>query len=111
MTGPGVADGQGGPGDADRARARRAVARRHHPDLGGDPAVFVEEMARLDRPTTGRTGAQAPRPTSEPLLPVIVVSPRRRALGALRRTGVRLVGDVRRRLPRGVPGARRYGRL
>lgn len=36
--------------------ARRAVARLHHPDVGGDPEVYAAELAAVDRrfapPTT-----------------------------------------------------------
>ena len=29
--------------------ARRAVARRHHPDVGGDPEVYVAALAAVER--------------------------------------------------------------
>ncbi|MFC8177627.1 MULTISPECIES: hypothetical protein [Nocardiaceae] len=44
---------------AEHTAARRAVARKHHPDVGGDPAVYAAELAAVDRrfsraPTTIR---------------------------------------------------------
>ena len=40
------------PADDERARrrARREFVRGHHPDRGGDPAVFVAGLAALDHP-------------------------------------------------------------
>ncbi|AEF42846.1 hypothetical protein [Hoyosella subflava] len=29
--------------------ARRAVAREHHPDFGGDPEVYIRALAEIDR--------------------------------------------------------------
>lgn len=45
--------------------ARRAVAREHHPDLGGDPARYMAELAEVDRrfavlPLTPTNAASAP---------------------------------------------------
>jgi len=34
--------------DEERRRARRAFVRGYHPDRGGDPAEFVEGLARFD---------------------------------------------------------------
>lgn len=74
-----------------RAR-RRELARRHHPDAGGDPDTFIEVMRVLDRRLTSpdgrpRGGARTGRAA-------------RRRRQALRRW--------RTRLPRRLPGARRY---
>ncbi|MGL5850557.1 MAG: hypothetical protein ACRCZD_07190, partial [Phycicoccus sp.] len=45
--------------DADRARARARLARRLHPDLGGDPAAFAAAMAAFDRaPVSTSTSAR-----------------------------------------------------
>jgi hypothetical protein len=40
------------PADDERARrrARREFVRGHHPDRGGDPAVFAAGLAALDHP-------------------------------------------------------------
>ncbi|WP_415971553.1 hypothetical protein [Rhodococcus sp. 077-4] len=45
--------------------ARRAVARQHHPDVGGDPARYLAELAEVDRlfavrPSTPANAASAP---------------------------------------------------
>ncbi|MBB3038287.1 hypothetical protein [Hoyosella altamirensis] len=29
--------------------ARRAVAREHHPDFGGDPEIYIRALAEIDR--------------------------------------------------------------
>ena len=34
---------------AEYKAARRAVAREHHPDIGGDPARYMAELAEVDR--------------------------------------------------------------
>jgi hypothetical protein len=34
---------------AEYKAARRAVAREHHPDIGGDPARYMAELADVDR--------------------------------------------------------------
>ena len=88
-----------------RAAARRAVIRRHHPDVGGDPLVLQRELARLDRPDAGTgTGSAAGVELREPgpWQPLA-----RRASGA-RRTLRRGTRRLRGRLPRGWPGARRW---
>lgn len=92
-----------------RAR-RRAAVRRHHPDHGGDLDTFLRVMADLDREAallaTPGAGSAAP-------LQVVVTGagPVRRAGRTVARAGREAVEVVRTRLPRGVPGARRYGRL
>lgn len=79
--------------DAARRAARREVARRLHPDRGGDVGAYLAALAAVDR-------AHA--------LPTSTTSTRRPRLG--RR--LRLVSRaVRARLPRGVPGSRRWARL
>jgi hypothetical protein len=55
--------------DDERAR-RREFARRHHPDVGGDPAVFVAGWERLGPPPEER--------------PRVVGLPHRTGLGRLR---------------------------
>ncbi len=81
-----------------RTAARRRVARRHHPDLGGDPDEFVRAMARVDEQfaAAGDSG------------------PSRRWYVAKRyryavRRGLRSAARrVRASLPRSAPGSRRY---
>jgi hypothetical protein len=36
------------PRDRQRAAARRAAARAHHPDLGGDPGAFIAALTAID---------------------------------------------------------------
>ena len=84
-----------------RAR-RREVARRHHPDLGGDVEAYVRAMAELDGDSPG-----APATVGD----VVVAVRRRRPLRSAARRGRRLSRELRRRLPRRVPGARRYATL
>ncbi|QIG42157.1 hypothetical protein G5V58_04690 [Nocardioides anomalus] len=83
--------------DAELRAARRAVARRLHPDLGGDAEEFARAMAALDR---------AERPGPAAVGPVAVRSRWTRARAAAR--GAR---GLRTRLPASWPGARRYGSL
>lgn len=96
---------------------RRALLRRHHPDLGGDPEEFVRVMAAIDAlgaasaptaPSPSREGtareAQHSAATGGPL----GTTPRRRRR---RRRARRLLLRVRAGLPRRLPGARRYGQL
>lgn len=91
-----------GPQDQEQRRqrrnARREVAKRHHPDVGGDPDRYQELMAGLDRELAADVGG-------------LKVTPSRRvrrmtALG--RRRLRRRVRAVRARLPRRLPGSRRY---
>lgn len=84
-----------------RAR-RREVARRHHPDLGGDVETYVRAMAELDGDSP-----DAPATAGG----VVVAVRRRRPLRSAARRGRRLSRELRRRLPRRVPGARRYATL
>jgi hypothetical protein len=65
----------------------------HHPDRGGDTARFVELLAAVDRVHTG----PEPAPTDTRGRPS---GSRRRRRQAVRR--------FRQRLPRHIPGARRY---
>ncbi|MCK6210713.1 hypothetical protein KZX45_09190 [Georgenia sp. EYE_87] len=68
-------DGAPSSGDAERRRALRRIARRHHPDLGGDLSTYLEAVAAHERGTTS------------PSVPVRVLraNPLRRAAGGLRR--------------------------
>lgn len=33
--------------DAEYKAARRAIARKHHPDMGGDPAAYLQALEQL----------------------------------------------------------------
>jgi len=82
---------------------RRAAARRHHPDLGGDTQEYLSVMAEIDR----RHGAGAVR-----LL--VADDHRSRAVRRLRATARRARAasrTARTRLPRWAPGARRYTQI
>jgi hypothetical protein len=87
---------------AEWRRARRQVARRLHPDLGGDPDEYLAALAGVDRaygvhttvPGYGR--------------PQIRMSPVRRLSRPLVRAVRAGARGLRARLPRRVPGARRY---
>ncbi|MBO1768336.1 hypothetical protein [Allobranchiibius sp. GilTou38] len=96
--------------DADRtpdhAAARRAVARRLHPDLGGDSQEYVAAMAELDH-RLGVTAA-APHAAGQGPVPDIV---RHGRLSSVRGNTRRAARTMRRILPSGWPGSRRYGRL
>ncbi len=74
-------------------RERRIIIRRHHPDVGGDPALLQrlldENDERYRRREQGPGPAGHPRSRRPPLA--------RRAIRALRAS-----------LPRGWPGRRRY---
>lgn len=78
---------------------RRAAAKRHHPDLGGDADEFVRVMQGL---AAGDGGW-------DPL--TVTVTTRSRAARAVRTTSKTVLATVRRRLPRSFPGSRRYGHL
>ncbi|GAB3074933.1 hypothetical protein [Nocardioides zeae] len=107
--------------DPDQLRSlRRAVALRHHPDRGGDPEVFARLMAELDprrSPAAGLDGpgraeaGRADRASVRPPPVTVVETAWTRSTGSLRRRGRSVVALVRQRLPRSVPGSRRYGRL
>ena len=83
--------------DEEQVRAlRREAIRRHHPDVGGDPAALREALAALARQSD--EGERAP-----------VVLVRRRRLSA---TGAdRILTRLRTALPRRVRGSRRYAEL
>ncbi|WP_030483245.1 hypothetical protein [Nocardioides aequoreus] len=74
-------------------RARRAAAKRHHPDRGGDPAALHDALTAVDR-EFGRS--------ARPARPVLVV--RRSRRGRVRRWATRLA----RRAAARRPGATRW---
>jgi len=85
-----------------RRQARRDVARRHHPDVGGNPEVYRELMHRLDHGVdeTGQDGDLAHR--------VPLARKARRLVWRTRRRLRRHARVASGRLPRRIPGARRY---
>ncbi|MDF9714754.1 MULTISPECIES: hypothetical protein [unclassified Nocardioides] len=98
--------------DADALRRlRREAALAHHPDRGGDAATFARVMAELE--VLRSRGTDAVLPPAATATPVVVVpgSRLRRAAHVVRRQGRAAAGGIRRRVPRGLPGARRYGHL
>ncbi|MGU3291091.1 hypothetical protein [Williamsia sp. M5A3_1d] len=100
------------PPPSDYAARRRAVIRRYHPDVGGDPQALHRELARLDRefgrttgvdPGSARQAGSAQRSSS----PRPRVRPTSR-LRRIRRSTAKTIDAFRTRLPRSVPGAKRY---
>jgi hypothetical protein len=93
-----------GQAERDARRRRREIARQHHPDLGGDPEVFIAAMRALQEPD--------PAAPTRPGIPVTVRSTSRSRLArTVRRRATRLLRGTRHRIPRSVPGSRRYGRV
>lgn len=87
--------------------ARRDIARRHHPDVGGDPARYIQLMREVDV----RFGIDALRGTPDGQSETRLVGGLRRAGRAVRRARRRTRHGLRRargRLPRRFPGSRRY---
>lgn len=75
-------------------RERRALVRRHHPDVGGDPDVLQARLTALDHRYRVRQAAlDAPAPA------VVPEALRRPWLGTRRLTH-RTAATLRRRLPR-----------
>ncbi len=94
------------PDEAAALRARRrAAARLHHPDLGGDPDAFRRAMAAAEAPPP----SPPPSPSPSRSEPVVVLRHHRAVTAAavVAAGGVRLVGGLRARLPRSFPGSRR----
>lgn len=100
-------------------RARSRVARRHHPDLGGDLDEYLAALDEVD----ARFGRRPSRRASEPgsgsagsglgvvrtaTGPLVSARRARNRLWRRVRAGVR---NARSRLPRRVPGSRRYTTL
>lgn len=88
-------------------RARRAVARRHHPDVGGSLEAFVEQMRLVDQTYGFDPAAAGEVADLAAIAPSKLLAFRRLASRTRRRTknGIR---TLRSRLPRRVPGSRRY---
>ena len=92
--------------DAAWRAARRRVARELHPDLGGDADAYLAALAEVD-------AAHGRRADGSPAAPpvTVLVSRRRKALRVVLRGARDASRVVRRRLPPGTPGARRYSDL
>lgn len=88
------------PGSELRA-ARRAVARRYHPDRGGDVESYLRALSQLD--TLARSAAVG-------ATPVLRRGARGRLQSGRRRLSL-LVRHARSRMPRGWPGAKRFAQL
>lgn len=73
------------PGRGEWQSARRAVARRHHPDVGGDVEVYLAALAEVDT----RFG----RGTARAVVPIVV---RHSRLRRARRTLRSVAAAVRR---------------
>lgn len=87
-------------------RARRQVARDHHPDVGGDIDTYLASIAQVDaRFSAGPDRSTSRRRVEIQRTPWTLL--RRSLRRRLRRTAGH-VRDVRTRLPRRVPGSRRY---
>lgn len=91
----------------------RAVARRLHPDLGGDPEAYLAALAELEERHAARTpaGSSATTSAGRKTCDVPADHPRGRARTGVRLRARRLVRRARGRLPRRIPGARRYARI
>ncbi len=87
-------------------RARRRVARDHHPDVGGDLDAYLASVAQVDaRYAVGPSRRLAGGRVELRRTPWTLV--RRSLRRRLRRTR-RHVRSFRTRLPRRAPGALRY---
>lgn len=100
-------------GQDEYAAAQRSVARRLHPDLGGDPQEYLAAMAALDRAYaqsvgTDREHSGAAEGRASGLVHVVHRARVRSLLRTRTRRALRTVKSV---LPRSVGGAHRYGRL
>lgn len=84
---------------------RRALLRRHHPDLGGDPEEFVRLLATWD----AAGASPGPEPGGATTATTLLARRPRRA--AWRRRTRLLARRVSTGLPRRLPGTRRYGQL
>ncbi|MEJ5945936.1 hypothetical protein WDZ17_11595 [Pseudokineococcus basanitobsidens] len=103
------------PDEAAWRAARRRAARRHHPDLGGSADAYLAALAEVDAAHgrgpggAGRGGTGWGGPAPGPV--VVTTSLRRRALRVTLRGARDASRAIRRRLPPGVPGSRRWGSL
>ena len=91
------------------ARQRRRVAAAHHPDRGGDTDTYLAALAAVDRAfrVYDPSVAGRARPSAGREERVQVTRTWRGSRMRVARRTRRVVGVVRRRLPRAFPGARR----
>lgn len=87
------------PPDAALRAARRQVARRHHPDVGGDVETYLRALAQLEARVADRRAQPVARRSTRGRL-----AANRRRLSLLLRRG-------RAGMPRRWPGAKRFARL
>lgn len=89
-------------------RERRRAAAAHHPDLGGDMDSYLGALAAVDRAYGVRGHPVTERVQGAPARAELEVRRTWRGsrMRAARRTR-RVLGAVRKRLPRSLPGARR----
>lgn len=113
---------------------RREAAKRHHPDLGGDPVEFIRVMQAIsdDSETLPLDSSPVPRrdqaQTATDRLSDATRRTRRattattqgvtyrtttksRTVRTVRNTSSRLIRELRQHMPRSLPGSRRYGQL
>ncbi|WP_265442488.1 hypothetical protein [Flexivirga meconopsidis] len=87
---------------------RRRVARRLHPDLGGDPDDYIAAMQALEQRRAAAMGALHHGAAG---MTVAHTTTGARAVRLVAGRARSVTTAVRRRIPRGWPGARRYGQL
>ena len=102
-------------GEAARRSLRRATARQLHPDLGGDPDDFDRAMRALEAagppPPAGPRHRRSAGGSATNPVATIRTTPRSRAVRRITASGRQLVHTIRTRIPRSLPGSRRYGHL
>lgn len=93
-------------------RARHAVARDHHPDLGGDQEELIRQLSEVDARFGDRDAIGQRRSPASPgidlLRPPSVLQFIARGGTRVIRRGRQAERILRARIPRGWPGSRRY---
>lgn len=85
---------------------RRRVAKTFHPDVGGDPEIFGQRMHAVDvRFGVARSTAESVTPNRRPPPTTVRLA---RAARRSRRRSRHAIRGIRAKLPRKLPGARRY---
>jgi len=85
---------------------RRRVAKSCHPDIGGNPETFREQMRAVDvRFGVARSPAEPVIPSRRPPPTTVRLA---RAARRSRRRSRHAIRGIRAKLPRKMPGARRY---
>ena len=92
---------------------RRGVARQHHPDVGGDLQEYLRATAEIDRRygVGPKVATNAPGTRSRTGVRTDRRSQARRSVRTCARRTRALSKTIRSRLPRWVPGARRYTQI